>query len=335
MTAFERDLARDTPLKAAREQNRPMMSLREFIDSNYARPSWRRTRSALSLGRSMLDPRLYPRAPLVEAYWWDGHPNFGDALTPWLLRHFGFIPVHAEFHRAQVIGVGSLMQFVPRDYSGLIWGTGLISDAPVTLPSAEPLAVRGPLTQRALGADGSVALGDPGLLASRVLRRPRVTHRLGIVPHGSHFDDAHFRRIALTHPKDVMLIDVARSPAAVIRDIASCAAIVSTSLHGVIIADSYGIPACWTMLEPVLIGGDFKFLDHESVVSRGEQTRRFDFAPDMTVDQLIGFARRASPERVAAAISDLENSVQRLKQRFDGSYRSPLLAWEALLARKI
>ncbi|WP_166996738.1 polysaccharide pyruvyl transferase family protein [Paramicrobacterium fandaimingii] len=334
MTARERDLPRDTAEERP-ERNRKEARVREFIDRNYSRASWRRTRSALSIAQSMFDPRLYPNAPLVEAYWWDGHPNFGDALTPWLLRHRGIIPVHAEFQRAKVVGVGSLIQFIPPDFAGLIWGSGLISDSPTHLPHVEALAVRGPLTRDALSAGGSVALGDPGLLASRVLNRPPVQHRLGIVPHGSHFENSPIADFAAKHPGEVALIDVTRSPAAVIREIASCSAIVSTSLHGVIIADSYGIPACWTMIEPVLIGGDFKFRDHEAVVNSLGRTRRFTFAPDMTPDQIVQRAESADPDRVSAAIDDLENSVAQLRLRFAHTRRSPLLSWEALVARKV
>ncbi|MCW4458874.1 polysaccharide pyruvyl transferase family protein [Microbacterium sp. MPKO10] len=283
----------------------------------------------------MCDSTLYPRAPLIEAYWWDGHPNFGDALTPWLLRRRGIIPVHAEFPRAKVVGVGSLIQFIPAAFTGLIWGSGLISDAPVDLPRTEVLAVRGPLTREAIGAVDSVVLGDPGLLASRMLPRPRVRYRLGIVPHGSHFENSAIADFAAQHPAEVTVIDVARSPTSVIREIASCAAIVSTSLHGVIIADSYGIPACWTMVNPLLIGGDFKFLDHEAVVNPPGRTRRFTFAPDMTVDQLMHNATRADPDRVSAAIRDLERSVAELRLRFASNSTSPLRSWEALVARKV
>lgn len=333
MTSRERDL---THIRLRPEGQRiPSLWLRDAIDRNYSRASWRRTRSALSLAQSALDPSLYPAAPLIEAYWWDGHPNFGDALTPWLLRHRGCIPVHAEFHRAQLVGVGSLLQFVPHEYSGLIWGTGLIADTPLELPSATAIAVRGALTRRALGLDENVTLGDPGLLASHVLPRPAVTHRLGLVPHGSHFTDPLLRAIADASPREVKLIDVARGPAAVIRDIASCEAIVSTSLHGVIVADSYGIPACWAMIEPVLIGGDFKFLDHESVVSEPGVSRRFDLDASMPLDRLIQCARPASPERVADARRGLERSVEVLRERFSVSQRSPLRAWQTLLSRKL
>ena len=66
------------------------------------------------------------------------------------------------------------------------------------------------------------------------------------------------------YPAQVTVINVRRHPSAVIRDIASCGAILSSSLHGLVVADSYGIPAAWTSGSPPLTGGDFKFQDYAS-----------------------------------------------------------------------
>ena len=62
-----------------------------------------------------------------------------------------------------------------------------------------------------------------------------------------------------------------RAPAGlrVVREIAAADAVVTTSLHGLVTADAFGIPATWTMLEPPLSGGAFKFHDYESVLTPG------------------------------------------------------------------
>ena len=46
------------------------------------------------------------------------------------------------------------------------------------------------------------------------------------------------------------------------RAVKSCDLIVSSSLHGLICADAYGVPNEWIQLSDDLIGGNFKFRDH-------------------------------------------------------------------------
>ena len=44
--------------------------------------------------------------------------------------------------------------------------------------------------------------------------------------------------------------------------------ILSSSLHGLILSDAYGIPNLWISVSNNIIGGDFKFLDYFSGVER-------------------------------------------------------------------
>ncbi|NEN94442.1 MAG: polysaccharide pyruvyl transferase family protein [Moorea sp. SIO3I7] len=65
--------------------------------------------------------------------------------------------------------------------------------------------------------------------------------------------------------KNVLLIDVTRNPKEVIADITRCEAIASSSLHGLIIADAFGIPSIWMQLSNKVSGKGFKFKDYYSV----------------------------------------------------------------------
>lgn len=192
---------------------------------------------------------------MTRAFWWIGRPNFGDALAPLLLERFAGVRVSwSPPELAEVAVIGSIATMLPRQFSGTLLGIGLARDVPIDLSRATVRALRGPLTARAAGVD-EVALGDPGLLAPLLLeQRPLVRHRLGVVPH---WQD---RSLASRFP-EARLIDVAAPPLDVARAIASCARIVSSSLHGLIVADALGIPRRWETF-PRVQGGGFKFADY-------------------------------------------------------------------------
>ncbi len=233
-------------------------------------------------------PPVWRRKAVVPTYWWDGHPNFGDGLTPWLLPRYGIIPVHRLAGRARLAGVGSIIEFLPTDYTGAIWGSGLIRDVRFSLLHAEVLAVRGPLTRERIGAPPDVPLGDPGLLVSRWLEPSRAPRsKVGLLPHGHHRSAAWTERAMRRLGADARLINVHQSPAKVARQISGCRTIVTSSLHGLVVADSYGIPAIWTTLEPALDGGEFKFHDYEAGVTPG-RTRFVDATRVLSDAELDG-----------------------------------------------
>ena len=126
----------------------------------------RRARALLRLARPVVTPAFYPRAGVTPAYWWDGHQNFGDALTPWLLHHYGRIAVHTAPGEAKMAGVGSILEQLPPKFSGTVWGSGLLYGEKVELPRAT-------LRRRAGPSDE----GRPGHPRPHCARRPRTADR--------------------------------------------------------------------------------------------------------------------------------------------------------------
>lgn len=303
-------------------------ALRSFVD--YSGTGRRRARALKRAVGVALTPEMYPRGPVVPTYWWDMHPNFGDEMTPWLLPHFGIAPVHRAPSRARLVGVGSILEHLPTDFAGVVWGSGLIDDRPRPLPNATVVAVRGALTREHLGAPSTTVLGDPGLLTARLVPRPRTRWRLGLIPHGHHRHHPTFTATARASPEHVRIINVSNRPWRTAREIASCAAIITTSLHGLVVADAYGIPAAWTVLEPALSGGDFKFRDYETVATP-TFSRRFEFRPDASPDDLVSHTRPADTAAVRAAVDALEGSVDQLLSLFAGAQRVPVAALMTLL----
>lgn len=268
----------------------------------------------------------------MPGYWWDGHENFGDALTPWLLPRYGIVPVHREPSRARFLGVGSIIEFLPDDFEGLVWGSGLMHEAPRHLPHATFLAVRGRLTHELVGSPPGCELGDPGLLVAHHRRRRPVRWELGVAPHGHHWNDPDLHALAAAHPGRVRLVNVNRSVPTVVDEISSCAAIVTTSLHGLITADAFGIPAAWTTLEPALSGGDFKFRDYESVISPG-RSRHFTHSPEMSVEQLKRQAVQVSADAVADCVASLRSATREFHRLARRTARFPVSTIRQVLDR--
>ncbi len=194
----------------------------------------------------------------MKAYWFNNVKNVGDMLSPVTIK--GVTGVTPEWSDVtpeitpRVVGLGSIMNAVrPGD---MVWGTGCMTERYYDMTGMHVLAVRGPLTAKCLGVD--VPFGDPALLMPRFYKPstylPR--HEVGIVPHYVDYAQVKDRK------DDIPVIDVRMAWQKTIDYITSCDVIVSSSLHGIIIAEAYGIPAVWVRISGRVIGGSFKFDDY-------------------------------------------------------------------------
>lgn len=289
---------------------------------NYSGALTRRVRQLRRVAVASTRRPMWRDGVVVPAHWWDGHPNFGDDLTPWLLPDYGVLPIHRVATRARLAGVGSILEFLPTEWDGVVWGSGLMHGEPHALPRAQVLAVRGHLTRELIGAPHDVALGDPGILVARHRPRSELRWDVALVPHGHHRSHAAFLSLADAAGYRVRVVDVHQRAERVVREIAASGAVITTSLHGLVTADAYGIPAAWTMLVPPLSGGAFKFHDYESVISPAE-TRFARFDDGMPLAELLSAARVAPRATVEAACDALEASAARLRQALNTAGRFP------------
>ncbi|WP_295508687.1 polysaccharide pyruvyl transferase family protein [uncultured Sulfitobacter sp.] len=209
----------------------------------------------------------------LSLHWWKAVPNFGDAISPVVLAHVsGRKVVHAGVNKAEVWGVGSLLQVVKRSYTAkkdmrpTIWGTGLLHPVHGTkfTKHVNIALVRGPITAALLDLEVS-RFGDPGLLISDVWPQDRVPNgKIGIVPHHTLMEDLVLAALLDSDPK-YQLIDP-RGPAQdVCAAIAACDHVFASSLHGLIVADAYGVPNTW--LAPTG-QSRLKYLDYAASVGR-------------------------------------------------------------------
>jgi len=198
----------------------------------------------------------------TTAFWWIGRPNFGDTLTPLILERFANLSVKwAPFHKAKIVGVGSVLDAVPPGWSGIVAGAGkLFGPTQPDLSRAEVYGLRGPLTARTIKGSHPGVLGDPGLLADELVVVEERDVLLGLVPHWSD-------QVLELRPEFLkyapLIIRVKDDPLDVIRAIGRCNKIVTSSLHGAIVADAFGIPRMIVLADGVhREGGDFKFRDY-------------------------------------------------------------------------
>lgn len=202
---------------------------------------------------------------IVKTFWWKGVPNFGDLLTPLLLTHFSNVEAEwAPASQANLFGVGSIIDLIPRDWSGVILGSGKLRPNTEFKQShrKQILALRGTLTAK--GIKGNFALGDPGLLANELVRVETKKYELGIIPHWSDKELLLRPEFMKFNPK---IINPRSDPLEVIKTIGECRKIVSSSLHGLIIADSFGIPRRFEYAKQFdKEGGLFKFQDYSSAI---------------------------------------------------------------------
>jgi len=255
---------------------------------------------------------------MIRAYWFNLNRNFGDQLTPRLTealsgRRVGYCD---DFARCQLVAVGSILHLVPSEtFRGRIWGAGFIQrpDKPRVFPHARICALRGELTRELLGAGPDVALGDPGLLADRFAKPTAKRYPLGIVPH---FVDVENDRVqAIVSKPGVHRIDVFNDVERVVHEIAQCEAIISSSLHGLIVADALGVANRWVRLSDGVIGGDFKFRDYYSIYGI-EDPSPMELTPEDTA------------ETIRAKIGPCERrGIEQIKRRLLESFPFPRRWW--------
>jgi pyruvyltransferase len=192
---------------------------------------------------------------------WTLSSNVGDQLTPYIIRKLtGKDPVYAMggADYTHYILSGSMLNHA--NEHSVVWGAGLASMGDGVHPSANLLAVRGPISRmRAYACDARCprVYGDPAMILPELYEPKRVKkHALGIVPH---YVDAF--RASQWYPER-HVINVLQPVESFVDEVVSCEAIISSSLHGIIIAHAYGIPAVWVKFSDSIGGDGTKYRDY-------------------------------------------------------------------------
>lgn len=155
-----------------------------------------------------------------------------------------------------------------------VWGSGLIErNKRIRYLPDKIHSVRGPLTREELlkkGVSCPEQYGDPALLISRYYRKlVDKTYAWGIIPHYSDENNPVLQEFLESH-SDVILISMRNYDDwhEIMEKILSCNRVISSSLHGLIMADSYGVRNCWVKFSDNMRDDDFKFHDYLMSVNR-------------------------------------------------------------------
>ena len=202
----------------------------------------------------------------MKIYYWKEKKNFGDLLSSLLISRFSHLSSKwAKPEDAELVISGSILEHLPEDWGGVIAGAGKLHEESVLeFPNAKILALRGPLSAK--GFKGNFVLGDPGLLADELVPLEDKRYDLGIIPHWTDNKLEHNPIFKKYNPK---IIRVRDDPLEVIKEIGRCKKIVSSSLHGIILADAFGIPRRIEIAPRMIThkyqeGGLFKWMDYSA-----------------------------------------------------------------------
>jgi len=253
----------------------------------------------VSLGALHTDP--------LRLHWWKAEPNFGDAINPLIVGHVARRPVeHVGPRKADLFAIGSMMQVVKRTQKAArpkgeklcVWGTGLLNPlfGHEFLDNVELALLRGPITAALLKQE-MTRFGDPGLLINEVLPFEGTrSDRIGIVPHYSLMGDASLEAFVASDPA-YLLIDPRGDAADVCLAIAGCAHVFASSLHGLIMADAYGVSNTWIVPK----GQSWlKYLDYAASVGRRDMQFPLTYAQAQAVRPApIGYADGIDAARAA------------------------------------
>lgn len=200
-------------------------------------------------------PALTPRLPYphVDLFHWspsDGSINFGDRLSDIVCRQVlagRHLSLDDQVARAsRLLAIGSILHFA--EDGNHIWGSGWNGKVGAEHFTARHLtvhAVRGPLTAEFLRKRGIQApdvFGDPALLLPQLFGerfRPTPTEEHVFVP------NLHDIALVGNNPEVV-------SPLwgwnLTIRSILNARLVLASSLHGLIVAEAFGVPARYVRL---------------------------------------------------------------------------------------
>jgi pyruvyltransferase len=226
----------------------------------------------------------------VNLYYWKpgaGH-NVGDLISLVLVQKI-VESLDLDFEKQipetrRLFAIGSIVELAVQGVT--IWGSGLHHS--VLRPHDVDLdvrAVRGPLTRDALvdaGHKCPETFGDPAILLPKFYQpTPKRATSFLLIPHFSKEKD-----FLETYPANTLSTQTS-DWRGFVDAIAGAELVISGSLHGIVLAEAYGVPAI--LLASAMDRDEFKYRDYYYGTGR----LKYDVAP--TVDKALTMGGQVLP----------------------------------------
>lgn len=218
-----------------------------------------------------------------------GTLNFGDAISQILAEkifHIKFTMKNIDDKSEELsyLTTGSILSYANK--GTIVWGSGFIKKEDFIRSNQIPHAihcVRGPLTRAKLQIESISCpekYGDPAILmplfyppSSKIIDqgndkfsrnqkiRKATLYKYGYIPH--YIDQRHPLIDKVRSDPSCLFINISvkNDYQKFIDEVLQCEIIVSSSLHGLIMAIAYSKPCVWVKYSDRVIGGTFKFYD--------------------------------------------------------------------------
>lgn len=234
----------------------------------------------------------------IKLYWSSSRPNVGDWLSPRIVAAQTSRPIeHALAKKCELMAIGSILHKAKNYWWSPVvdvWGSGFMHDRAPSRSKHRLHAVRGKLTRERIVNAADAALGDPGLLVSSVFANvasANKKHAIGVIPHYTDNENTQLKAFLKRYPQ-AKFLDILNDVDSFIAEMTECEFILSSSLHGLIMADSFGIPNQWLVISDKVEGNNFKFHDYYSVFDIAQPA--FSDLDSLTLEKI---------EKIAAAYS--------------------------------
>lgn len=214
---------------------------------------------------------IYPKRPKVDFS--SGLNNFGDVLNFYLIHKLTglrIIEIRSEYYnKKNFLFIGSILQRCNRN--SIVWGSGFISKESKCIVKPKIVySVRGPLTRELLieqDVECPKIYGDPALLLPLIYKSNlKKKYKIGVIPHYVDKNNTWLKKIK---NKTLKIIDIQnQNIEGFIDSVCECEIIISSSLHGIIVSDTYGIPSLWVEFSKNVKGDGFKFRDYYMSVGK-------------------------------------------------------------------